>query len=77
MIRKVVVAATAALLVAALALPGTAGAQGASECQPEGGRGTAALAHQLGGLGVAAKPLATSGPGAIATATKAGLFSCP
>ena len=74
--RRLGAAATVALLVAVLALPGTAAAQGASECQPAGGQRNAALAQQLGGLGVAAKPAATSGPGVIAALTKAELFNC-
>jgi hypothetical protein len=77
MARKLVVAGSTALLIAALALPGSAAAQGASDCQPAAGQGTAALAHQLGGLGTAAKAVATSQPGAIATLNKGDLFNCP
>ena len=77
MTRKIVVAASTALLIAAVALPGSAAAQGASGCQPEAGQGTAALAHQLGGLGVAAKAVATSSPGAISQLNRQDLFNCP
>jgi hypothetical protein len=75
--RRVVITATAVLLVAALALPGTAAAQGASECQPAAGQRNAALAHQLGGLGSVAGVVAPSQPGLISTLTKAELFGCP
>ena len=75
---KIVTAATTvALLVAALALPGTAGAQGASECQPAAAELNVFLAHEFDGLGKLAKPLATSDPGAIAVRTKGELFLCP
>ena len=73
--RRLVIAA--ALLVAALALPGSAAAQGASECQPEAGQRNAALAHQLGGLGSVAGVVAPSQPGLISTLTKVELFNCP
>ena len=77
MSRRVVITTTAVLLVAALALPGTAAAQGASECQPAAGQRNAALAHQLGGLGSVAGAIAPTQPGLISTLTKAELFSCP
>ena len=77
MTRKLVVAGTTALLIAAFALPGSAAAQGASGCQPAAGPGTAALAHQLGGLGTAAKAVATSQPGAISELNRQDLFNCP
>jgi hypothetical protein len=76
--RKIVIAVTTvALLVAALALPSSAAAQGASECQPAAGQRNAALAHQLGGLGSVAGVVAPTQPGLISTLTKAELFTCP
>ena len=75
--RKLVTAA-AGLAILTLSLPTAAFAagRGASDCQPEAGQRTAAIAHQLGGLGQAVSAVATSQPGAIAALNKQDLFNC-
>jgi hypothetical protein len=73
------VAARLGIVMGAFALAPVVSAQteGAAECQPAAGEGTAALAQTVGGLGALAKEVATLAPHLIAEKNNNDLFNCP